>query len=80
MSDTKASEFHDYEIEYSGNPESLDRTLMSLGKAVLIGGPNYIKRNGHYVMRVFGNPGYVKFACEHQGYCEILNEIPKVQP
>lgn len=58
------------------NPEALDRTLQSIG-AVLIGGgmPEGFMRVGeHYVMRVLGNPGYVKFACETQGYCKIVGE------
>ena len=67
-------EFHDFEIEYSGDPAALDKTLQALGLAVIVQGE---KVNGHYVMRVFGNPGYIKFACEHQGYCRIVAEIPQ---
>ena len=69
------AEFHDFEIDYAGNPEALDKTLMALGSCVLVGAPDYVRRNGHFVMRVFGDPGYIKFACEQQGYCKILGEV-----
>jgi hypothetical protein len=72
-----STEFHDFEIEYSGNPESLDKTLQALGKAVMLGAPDFVKINGHYVVRVFGNPDYMKFACENQGYCKFLTEVPR---
>lgn len=70
-------EFHDYEIDYSGDPAALDRIVMALGPCALIGVPDYIKSNDHYVLRIFGNPEFIKFACEHQGYCKILCEIPR---
>lgn len=72
-SDTQ--EFHDFEIEYTGDPAALDKTLQGLGRAVLLGAPDFVKRNGNFVMRVLGNPGYIKFACEHQGYCRIIKEV-----
>ena len=59
------------------NPEMLDKTLMSIG-AVLVGAPDYIKRDGYYVMRVLGNPGFVKFACENQGYCKIVRQLDEL--
>lgn len=61
------------------NPDALDRTLQSLG-AVLVGGGmpgGYERIEGHYVMRVLGDPGYVRFACESQGYCTIVGEVPQ---
>lgn len=65
----------DFLVE-TNNPEMLDATLQQMG-AVLIGGGmpgGFVKRDGYYVMRVLGNAGYVKFACEHQGYCKIIRE------
>jgi len=37
-------------------------------------GQAYVQEGGCYVMRVFGNPDFLKFACEHQGYCKIVSE------
>jgi len=59
------------------NPKALDDTLMQIG-AVLVGGPDYIMKDGFYVMRVLGNPAFVKFACENQGYCKIIKELPEL--
>lgn len=72
----ESAKFTDYLVTGFSNPEAMDRTLNGLGPAVLIGGPgNYEKREGCYVMRVFGNPGYIEFAVEHQGYCKIVKRI-----
>lgn len=59
------------------NPDALDQTLQSLG-AVLVGGgmpEGYTQIDGHYVMRVLGDPGYVEFACTTQGYCTIVRRL-----
>ena len=54
------------------NPAALDKTLQQMG-AVLVGGPNdFVQVDGHYVVRALGNVGYVKFACETQGYCTVV--------
>lgn len=56
------------------NPDALDTTLQQIG-AVLIGGgtpQRYLQIGDYYVMRVLGDPGFVKFACETQGYCRIV--------
>lgn len=59
-------------------PEGLDRTLNMMGAALIqlnssqTMAPEYLTENGCYVMRVFGNPDFLKFACEHQGYCKIV--------
>jgi hypothetical protein len=70
---------HDFLVDYRGDPETLDRTLQALGPAVLLQGPvvpdEYIQCEGYYVMRVFGDPGFIKFACERQGYCTIIREL-----
>jgi hypothetical protein len=64
------------------NPEALDRVLHTMGGATLLQESNlkeYTQENGYYVMRVFGSPGYIKFACEHQGYCRVVGER-SIQP
>lgn len=64
-----------------GNPEAFDRTVQSLGSAVLMDGGTkgqYIKKDGGYVMRVFGDPGYIKFAVEAQGYGKIVRQLEEV--
>lgn len=72
------TEFHDFLVDGFNNPIAVDKTLQQLGAAVLVGGEdNYLKQDGCYVMRVFGNPGYIKFAVEHQGYCRIVRELAK---
>lgn len=68
----------DFLIEANANPVGLDQTLNQMG-AALIGAPDYIMKDGCYVMRVFGsNPGYVKFACENQGYCKIVRQLEEL--
>jgi hypothetical protein len=63
------------------NPAAVDQTLQQLpmGGAVLIqdnaAEDGYLRRSGHYVMRVFRDPGFVKFACEQQGYCKIVAQL-----
>jgi hypothetical protein len=54
------------------NPEALDQTLQGLG-AVLVGGPDFVRVDGHYVVRALGDVGFVKFACEAQGYCTVVD-------
>lgn len=56
------------------NPESLDRTVQAFGAAVVGGGMpgGYVQRDGHYVVRCFGDPGFVKFAIQSQGYGTVI--------
>lgn len=62
------------------NPKALDATLQQLG-AVLIGGPeNFVTHEGHYVVRALGNPGFVRFALEHQGYAKVVDDAPVPAP
>jgi len=69
-------EFTDYLIDGFSNPSALDRTLNALGPALLIGGPDhYEKIEGYYVMRVFGDAGFIEFAVKHQGYCNIVRKL-----
>jgi hypothetical protein len=79
MSDTgPVIEATDFLVE-TANPDYLDSTLQQLpGAQVLVGGGmpgGYVKREGYYVMRVFGDPGFIKFACEAQGYCKIVRQL-----
>ena len=53
------------------NPEMLDRTVQQLGAAVVVEG----SFNGETCrVRVFGPPGYLKYAITNQGYGEIVGE------
>ena len=55
------------------NPEALDQTLNQMGAALIkIPGASYSQENGCYIMRVFGDPDFIKFACQNQGYCMIV--------
>lgn len=70
-------EYHDFLVDV-GNPAALDTTLSALPGVVaqVIGGPDgpFAEEDGHYIVRVFGNPSFFKFACENQGYCKIVRE------
>lgn len=61
----------------TANPEALDRIVQQFGAAV-VGGPNYIRHEGHYVVRVFGNAGFVKFMLEQQGYAKVIRELDEL--
>jgi hypothetical protein len=70
----------DFLIE-CGNPEAFDKTINQLGAAALIDGGvkgKYIKKDGYYIMRVFGDPGFLKFSIEHQGYGKIIKELEEL--
>src|SRR5271170_1323176 len=57
------------------NPEGLDQTLHQMGAALIKPiGEDYLMEGGCYVMRVFGNADFIKFACTNQGYCQIVRE------
>lgn len=62
----------------------LDRRLQALPQAhaaVLGGGgrgENIVRKDGYVVVRVFGDPGFFKFACEQQGYCQIVQELDEL--
>lgn len=63
-----AEQFTDIEVE-CGNPTALDQTVQQLGPAAVIEG----SWNGRSCkVRIFGNPGYIKFAIAHQGYGKII--------
>ncbi len=59
------------------NPENLDRIVQQFGAAV-VGGPNYITHEGHYVVRVFGNPGMVEFMMTQQGYATVVRRLEEL--
>lgn len=62
------------------NPAALDQTLQQMG-AVLIGGQrDFVKHDGHYVVRVLGHAGFVRFAVEHQGYAKVIGDAPDPAP
>jgi hypothetical protein len=57
----------------TANPTLLDTTVQQLGAAVVVEG----SYNGDTCrVRVFGNPGYIKFALASQGYGELIGEEP----
>jgi hypothetical protein len=60
------------------NPTALDHTLQQVG-AVLVGGPNYITHDGHYIVRPFSG-GFARFACEAQGYAKVIGDAPDPAP
>ena len=64
----------DLVVEYDGDPSALDRLVQSLGPAVVgqdIDG-SYSHAGGCYVIRVYGDPGYIRFALIHQGYVKRI--------
>ncbi|MEV4033421.1 hypothetical protein [Streptomyces umbrinus] len=55
------------------NPELLDATVQQLGPAVVVDDPF----DGTTCrVRVFGDPGYIKFALARQGYGKVVREEP----
>lgn len=73
MNDRKVTDF----LVETANPDALDATLQQMGAALVGGGTamGYARKDGYYVMRVFGDAGFVRFACEQQGYCRIVREL-----
>lgn len=60
-------------VEYDGDPAALDRLVQQLGPAVVgQDDAGYLTRDGCYVVRVFGDPDYVRFALVHQGYVKRI--------
>lgn len=62
----------------TANPAALDETVQQLGPAAVVGGPHYVTMDGCYVVRVFGDPGYIKFAITNQGYGEVVRELDEL--
>lgn len=69
----------DYLVDCA-NPEAFDKIINSWG-AVLCDGGNkgkYIQQEGHYIMRIMGNEGFIKFAIENQGYGKIIKKLEQL--
>lgn len=57
------------------NPEALDETIQSLGAALVQSGTGYAQVDGHYVARVFGDPGFFEFSVTSQGYATVVRRL-----
>lgn len=67
----------DYLVQ-SGNPKALDELLQTMGAYLFSPEKDiYPTTEGCYTMRIFnlGLEGYIKFACESQGYCKIVRKV-----
>jgi hypothetical protein len=62
----------------AGDPGLLDSTVQQLGRAAVVGAPDYVTVDGCYVVRVFGDPGFIKFAITNQGYGEVVRELDEL--
>jgi hypothetical protein len=62
----------------TASPEMLDQAVQQLGPAVVVGAPDYVQVDGCYVVRVFGDPGFIKFAIASQGYGEVVRELEQL--
>lgn len=62
----------------TADPALLDRTVQQLGPAVVVGAPDHTVVDGCYVVRVFGDPGFIKFAIANQGYGEVVRELDEL--
>lgn len=62
----------------TASPELLDQTVQQLGRATVVGAPDYMTVDGCYVVRVFGDPGFVKFAIASQGYGEVVRQLDEL--
>lgn len=63
------------------DPKAFDQTIQKLGTAALVNGGNennYAKKDGYYVMRVFGDAGFLKFAIENQGYGKVIKQLEEL--
>ena len=63
----------------TGNPEYLDSVAQQLFAGALVGGGTSSGYKidlptGAYVLRVFGNVQFAKFALKNQGYGEVIGE------
>lgn len=60
----------------TSNPDFLDQSVNHLGAAVVGGGMpgGYSKESGAYIVRCFGDPGFIQFAIENQGWGTVVGE------
>lgn len=62
----------------TNNPQALDETVQQLGTAAVIQAQTpsgYLSVDGCWVVRVFGDPGFIWFAITQQGYGEVVREL-----
>ena len=65
----------------TGNPDWLDKTLNGFGAALVGGGMpgGYTKIDGCYVVRCFGDVGFIKFAMKNQGWAEYVRDLEVIE-
>lgn len=65
-------------IVETANPVALDSTVQQLGAALVQDESDrsgYARTDdGNYLCRAFGDPGFMKFALERQGYARVVGE------
>ncbi len=59
------------------NPAALDRAVQQFGAAV-VGGPDYIKHEGYYVVRTFMDPVMIEVVMTNQGYATVIRRLEKI--
>lgn len=73
-----SKEATDFLVE-CGSPKAFDNTIQQLGSAALINNvTGYIKKDGLYVMRIFGDAGFLKFSIKTQGYGKVIRELEEL--
>lgn len=68
-------------IVSTGDPAGLDRILQQFGAVVVqsnIDIPTYKEQDGGYVVRVMGDPGFVKFMITNQGYGKVIKTLEEL--
>jgi hypothetical protein len=60
------------------DPRLLDETVQQLGAAVVVGAPDYVTVDGCWVVRVFGDAGFITYAITSQGYGEVVRELDEL--
>lgn len=58
----------------SDNPKELDTMLQANFASALVmdGSSGYVQEDGNYVIRCFGDPGFLEFALMSQGYARVI--------
>jgi len=76
MTPTPEMKATDYLVDVV-HPGALDATLTLLPGCVarVVGMPEPKVVDGHYVVRVFGNPDFFLFAMGQQGYCKVVRAL-----
>jgi hypothetical protein len=59
------------------DPDRLDQTLNQYGAALVGGGMpgGYTKKDGYYIMRIFGNPRFAEFIITNQTDGKIIRRL-----